>query len=62
MPVSDRLWVVRAYYANDVAPPKKPGDLAIEVLWTDEAGARMEEAAAWSRGDIGRVEVVKRRS
>jgi hypothetical protein len=25
-------WVVRCYYADDVKPPKRPGELAIETV------------------------------
>lgn len=51
-----RPYGFRAYYAADVKPPKKPGDLAIEVRWTTERDRDMEAELANNRNDIGRVE------
>lgn len=51
-----RPYGFRAYYADDVKPPKRPGDLAIEVRWADAAGRDMEADLAEARPDIGRVE------
>lgn len=48
-------WVVRCYYADDVKPPKKPGELAIEVVCRSGSLKDMEVAAGESRTDIGRV-------
>lgn len=46
---------MRAYYADDVKPPKVPGALAIETQHKTEASLNIEVAAARSRSDIGRI-------
>lgn len=51
----DRPFGFRAYYADDVKPPKRPGELAIEVRWATEQDRDMEAALAENRPDIGRV-------
>lgn len=50
-------WVVRCTYNNTVEPPKKPGELAIETLHTDDASKDIEVRAAKARGDVD-VEVL----
>lgn len=52
-------WIVRGYYADDVAPPKRPGDLAIEVGTTNRGQAEMDEAVLRGRPDIGEVELIE---
>lgn len=51
-------WVVRAYYADDVAPPKTPGALAFETVHKGDVSKDMEVSAAKSRADIGTVAVL----
>lgn len=51
-----KVYGFRAYYAHDVAPPKKPGDLAIDVRWHDAYGRDLEAGCAAARSDIGMVE------
>lgn len=55
-------WVVCAYYADDVRPPKQPGALAFEVLVACDWMKDMEVEVAESRPDIGRVVAARRRS
>lgn len=52
-------WVVRCYYADDVKPPKKPGDLAIETVHKGDVSKDMEVAVAKARPDIGVVDVMR---
>lgn len=47
---------VRGYYADDVQPPKRPGELAIEVGCDNESVRDMELAVLEEREDIGRSE------
>lgn len=54
--VSNWKYVVREYYADDVKPPKQPGELAIETVHTTESSRDMEIEAARSRPDIGEVD------
>lgn len=51
-------WVVRCYYADDVDPPKVPGELAIETVHKGDSSKDMEVLVASRRGDIGRVEAI----
>lgn len=46
-----------AYYADDVEPPKPPGDLAIQTWADSESALKMDVDAANRREDIGRVRV-----
>lgn len=48
-------WAVQCYYGENVKHPKRPGDLAISTVHKSEASARIEEAAASLREDIGEV-------
>jgi hypothetical protein len=51
-------WAVRCYYADDVRPPKVPGDLAVETVHKNATSKDIEVAAAESCADYGRVEVI----
>ena len=51
----DACWIVRAYYATDVAPPKTPGALAIEVALGTDWQKDLEVEVAEGREDIGEV-------
>ena len=57
--MSEWKWTVRCYYANDVKPPKVPGDLAIETRHKTDASKEMEVRAGESRSDIGRVDAFR---
>lgn len=48
-------WFVRGYYADDVKPPKKPGDLAIEIGGMGHAALAVDVAALEKREDIGEI-------
>lgn len=52
-------WQVSIYYAQDVKPPKRPGDLAISVRCYSEGVRDMEIHTAWTRTDVGEVIVTK---
>ncbi len=54
-------WQVTCYYADDVEPPKRPGELAIRTVHNSDHSKDMEVAAGNRRPDIGRVEVVRLR-
>ena len=55
--MSRYAWVVACYYADDVKPPKRPGELASETVHADEASRDLEVAVAKGRSDIGLVDV-----
>jgi hypothetical protein len=50
-------WKVRGYYNDSVEPPKKPGELALEVVLMDDHSKDMEVRAFKSRKDIGHIDV-----
>jgi len=49
-------WFVRAYYADDVQPPKEPGGFAIEIGGRTEEALTMDLRILRGRDDIGRIE------
>lgn len=51
-------WFVRGYYADDVKPPKKAGELAIEVGVDSRHALDMDILVLQERADIGEVEVI----
>lgn len=51
-------YLVRGYYAADVAPPKVPGDLALEVGCANESARDLELAVFRRRPDIDQVEAL----
>lgn len=51
-------YLVRGYYADDVRPPKVPGELAIEIGCGDELARDMELRVFEVRPDIGEVDVI----
>lgn len=51
-------WFVRGYYADDVKPPKTPGNLALEVGHMSDWGKDLEVKIFEEREDIGRVQVL----
>lgn len=53
-------WYVRAYYADDVEPPKRPGALAFETKHKTETGMRLDIEGATDRDDIDVVEYGRR--
>ena len=53
--MSSWKWFVRGYYADDVKPPKKPGDLAIEIGGMSREALSMDVAALERREDIGEI-------
>jgi hypothetical protein len=53
-------YLVRGYYADDVQPPKVPGELAIEVGCNNESTRDMELRVFAVRPDIGEVDVIGR--
>lgn len=55
--MSDWKWKVSCYYADDVRPPKKPGELAQETIHRDDHTKDVEVHVAKSRIDIGKIEV-----
>lgn len=58
----DRRWqfMLRAYYTDDVPPPKTPGDLAIETVHADRVGMEMERRIMQDRADIGEIVLIER--
>lgn len=53
-------WVVAAYYADDVKPPKTPRALAFEAVLATDWLKDMEVEAAEARPDIGYVVAARR--
>lgn len=51
-------WMVRCYYAADVRPPKRPGELAIETVHATDSSKDMEVQAGRARADIGEIDVI----
>lgn len=51
-------WRVRGYYADNVKPPKRPGDLALEVGLAGDSAKDLEVKIFEGREDIGRVMVL----
>jgi hypothetical protein len=49
-------WFVRGYYATDVAPPKTPGALAIEIGGTSREALDMDLRVLREREDIGQID------
>jgi hypothetical protein len=48
-------WLVRGYYADNVKPPKRPGDLAIEIGGLTRQALDMDLAVLRRRPDIGEI-------
>ena len=48
-------WFVRGYYADDVEPPKRPGELAIEIGGVSREALAMDVAVLEKREDIGEI-------
>lgn len=48
-------WLVSGFYAEDVKPPKKANELAIEVWCGDEGVRDLEVSVLKERDDIGTV-------
>jgi hypothetical protein len=55
--MADWDWRVTCYYARTVAPPKVPGELAIQTVHRGEHSRDMELAVGAGRTDIGRITV-----
>ncbi len=51
-------WFVRGYYGEGAKPPKKSGELAIEVGGVSRGALEMDIAALERRPDIGEVEIL----
>jgi hypothetical protein len=48
-------WYVRGYYADTVAPPKVPGELAIEVGGVSREALALDVEVLERREDIGEI-------
>ena len=53
-----RDWRLRFYYAVNVQPPKRPGDLALITEHTGTTSRDMEIEVGKSRQDIGAIEML----
>jgi hypothetical protein len=55
--MTQHLWEVRAFYTEEVIPPKKPGGLCLHT-WNDSDWSKDVEVETFlGRDDIGRVEI-----
>lgn len=50
-------WRVTGYYNDSVKPPKKPGELALQVVHGTDVGKDLEVKVFEEREDIGSVVV-----
>jgi hypothetical protein len=55
-------WKLRFYYAQNVKHPKRPGDLALETVHTEEWSRDMEIEVGKKRSDIGKIEMLDLRT
>lgn len=55
-------FLIAGYYNDTVKPPKKPGNLALEVGVNSEAARDLEVKIFEEREDIGRISVIDLRS
>jgi hypothetical protein len=56
-----RDWKLRFYYASNVKPPKRPGELAIVTEHTGTSSRDMEIEVGKKRRDIGAIEMLDMR-